>query len=622
MFCPLGYTYTMNSRIRRFLSNSNVLDPDDRRKSELRMQRVRLLIFAGLFLYELVFWYRRLPLPDPYTTQRIIYALGMLIYLPIMPIICYLRHRKNREFPGSLFHPFLSIDIILIASLGLLLPAEIPRLIILYLFIPPFLLLPSLLLRSSLSITAGITGGLSFGLVLSYLSRSEQLPREPQWIFLFVFSCAILALQGLIIASLIDSNRMRYLRVLGYQNMLRRQRDRLEKTKTSQQEFFAGMSHELRTPLNGILGMAGLIIESKPTQDQHEYAQGIQNNAEALLTLINNILDLSKIEAGKLIPESRSFDLKKTIDLVLQTVSHSASGADIQVSARIHPRVPRFITGDQGRLMQILFNLMGNGVKFTHRGQVALEIHREPVSADFPEPTLSFRISDTGPGIPPEQLSQIFEKYSQFYGDSHARQQRSTPSGTGLGLAITKELVQLLGGSITVSSTPGTGSVFTVYLPLGEQTASLQHLAGSNQTELFDLESQSILRVLIVDDNPGNRRILERMVTRYGATPYVAASGREAVDIFKQQPIDLAIIDYQMPGYSGVETAQEIRTLETLLKRSPALLYLLSGHDPSQFNTKDDPGLSAIQGVLQKPIRIEGVRQLLAEARHYRRNET
>lgn len=612
----------MNSRIRRFLSNSNVLDPDDRRKSELRMQRVRLLIFAGLLLYELVFWYRRLPLPDPYTTQRIIYALVMLIYLPIMPIICYSRHRKNRECPGSLFHPFLSIDIILIAGLGLLLPAEIPRLIILYLFIPPFLLLPSLLLRSSLSITAGITGGLSFGLVLSYLSRSEQLPREPQWIFLFVFSCAILALQGLIIASLIDSNRMRYLRVLGYQNMLRRQRDRLEKTKTSQQEFFAGMSHELRTPLNGILGMAGLIIESKPTQDQHEYAQGIQNNAEALLTLINNILDLSKIEAGKLIPESRSFDLKKTIDLVLQTVSHSASGADIQVSARMHPRVPRFITGDQGRLMQILFNLMGNGVKFTHRGQVALEIHREPVSADFPEPTLSFRISDTGPGIPPEQLSQIFEKYSQFYGDSHARQQRSTPSGTGLGLAITKELVQLLGGSITVSSTPGTGSVFTVYLPLGEQTASLQHLAGSNQTELFDLESQSILRVLIVDDNPGNRRILERMVTRYGATPYVAASGREAVDLFKQQPIDLAIIDYQMPGYSGVETAQEIRTLETLLKRSPALLYLLSGHDPSQFNTKDDPGLSAIQGVLQKPIRIEGVRQLLAEARHYRRNET
>ncbi|MEQ1633294.1 MAG: response regulator [Planctomycetota bacterium] len=356
-------------------------------------------------------------------------------------------------------------------------------------------------------------------------------------------------------------------------------------------EFLAMMSHEIRTPLNGMIGLAELLGSTVLHEEQSGLVGGIARSAEMLLAILNDVLDLSKIEAGKMEIEVAPFELQHLLDDVRLLFDSACLRKGLRLRVQLDSQLPRTILGDATRLRQVLVNLVGNAMKFTSRGEIAIE-----VQAGSGPDEIRFAVRDTGIGISEEARARLFHPFTQADA-SMARKY----GGTGLGLSISHQLCGLMGAELGVSSEVGRGSTFAFTL----RAVRVADMPGENvaaTTERF------AARVLVVDDNQVNRTVALRMLEKLGCTATAVEDGPQALDAVARESFDLVLMDVQMPGMDGLEVTRRIRTGPT--RASMPVLALTANAMSSDQQKCLDAGMS---GYLHKPIRMKELARGLSE---------
>ncbi|HZP83499.1 MAG TPA: response regulator, partial [Chthonomonadaceae bacterium] len=379
---------------------------------------------------------------------------------------------------------------------------------------------------------------------------------------------------------------------------LKQARDQALESTRVKSEFLANMSHEIRTPMNGVIGMTELLLDTRLTARQREFALAVQNSADMLLAIINDILDFSKIEAGKMHIETVDFDLRAVMEEVTGLLAPRAHEKDLEIACYVPPDMPDCLRGDPTRLRQILTNLIGNAIKFTDQGEVTLEACLLDLTEAHARVKLIVR--DTGIGIPIERQARIFESFTQADGSTTRKY-----GGTGLGLTICRHLTELMGGQIGVESEPGGGSTFWVELTLPRQQTARR--APSRVLRMAGV------RILIVDDNATNRRILQEQLRSWGCQPEEAENGPKALAMLREaagDPFHLVLMDMHMPEMDGEQTARCIKSEPELA--SVPLVLLSSG----KFGTSEETCGMGFAAALTKPVRQSRLYDTLMEVLH------
>lgn len=368
-----------------------------------------------------------------------------------------------------------------------------------------------------------------------------------------------------------------------------------ERDSHSKSRFVAMMSHEIRTPLNGILGITQLLERSALDAQQREQVHIVRRSGRHLLTLINDILDLARIESGKLVIEPAPLALREAVDDVCQLLAAGAHEKGLDFQLQCSPQVPECVVGDGARIKQVLHNLVGNAIKFTERGSVTVEVG---TVLDMRAGTLlRFAVRDTGEGIPADQMERVFAPFEQA--ERSYRLQSPRPEGTGLGLSISRELARAMGGDLRCSSAPGEGSVFEFTLPLQACSAPRGLAAGTAELQALP---QLQGRVLLVDDSPVNLLVAASMLERCGLAVDQAEDGRQALERLQSQPYDLVLMDCQMPELDGFEATQSWRAHERRQGRSPLPIVALTA---SAVNSDRERCLqSGMDDYLVKPFEM------------------
>lgn len=381
------------------------------------------------------------------------------------------------------------------------------------------------------------------------------------------------------------------------------QKEQAEKSEQFRQQFLANMSHEIRTPINAVTGFTHLLLEKDPKPEQLRYLQAISKSSDMLLHIVNDVLDLSKIEAGKLNIESIDMQPASIVEQIKETVLNAASEKGLSLITKIHDNLPETVSGDPFRVSQVLLNLCSNAIKFTEAGQIKIEAKK--ITDENNKHYICFSVTDTGIGIPPEKMDILFKHFSQV-NNSDTRKY----GGTGLGLSISKNLAVLMGGDISVNSLEGEGSVFSFTIPLVQANNNSKSKSTSKTERKTDGSILNGLRVLLADDNEYNRILVMETLNLKAVLHFdIATTGKEALALLKQNEYDIILMDVQMPEMSGLEATKILRKEFPAPKNKIPVIAFTAGIHRTELEMCIEAGMDAY---ITKPFKPAELINLIA----------